>query len=104
MSMLEHLRNKLSSSISLEHIDVVNESHLHNTPPGTESHFKAILVSDEFCQKMPVKRHQMVYCLLTEELQNQIHALALHTYTPKEWAARHQQAPDTPDCRGGSQH
>ena len=104
MSMLEHIRNKLSSSLTLHHIEVINESHLHNTPPDSESHFKAILVSEDFCQKMPVKRHQMIYCLLTEEMQNSIHALALHTYTPEEWSSRQQQAPSTPDCRGGSKH
>lgn len=104
MSMLEHLRNKLTSSLELEYIEIINESHLHNTPPDSESHFKAVLVSNDFNQKMPVKRHQMVYCLLADEMQNRIHALALHTYTPAEWQTRAEQAPATPDCRGGSQH
>ena len=104
MSMLEQLRNKLTSSLALEHIEIINESHLHNTPPGSESHFKAILVSHEFNQKMPVKRHQMIYCLLADEMQNKIHALALHTYTPEEWQNRAEQAPATPDCRGGGKH
>lgn len=104
MSMQEHLHSKLSSSLSLDHIEIINESHLHNTPPDSESHFKAILVSDDFVQKMPVKRHQMVYSLLTEEMQHSIHALALHTYTPDEWQERQQQAPSSPDCKGGSKH
>ena len=102
MNMLEHLRNKLTSAFELEHIEIINESHLHNTPPGSESHFKAILVSPTFNTKLPVKRHQMIYCLLADEMQHYIHALALHTYTPEEWQARNQEVPDTPDCRGGS--
>jgi len=30
-----------------------------------------------------------------------VHALALHTFTPEEWAASGQ-VPDSPDCRGGT--
>ena len=102
MGMKEDIINKLNESLQNDFIDVANESHLHNTPPGSESHFKVIIVSVEFQGKLPVKRHQMVYGLLADELRKQIHALALHTYTPTEWQARNQAAPATPDCRGGS--
>jgi BolA protein len=33
----------------------------------------------------------------------QVHALALHTYTPGEWAEQGA-APASPTCRGGSKH
>jgi len=33
----------------------------------------------------------------------QFHALALHTYTPEEWAAQGS-APESPTCLGGSKH
>ena len=88
--------------MTLTFIDVINESHLHNTPPGSESHFKVVLVSNEFTGKLPVKRHQLVYGILVNELRSQVHALALHTYTPEEWQTRNQEAPATPDCKGGS--
>lgn len=104
MSMQEHIRNKLEQALSPEFIDVINESHLHNTPEDSESHFKVILVTNAFNGKLPVKRHQMIYGLLAEELRTQVHALALHTYTDSEWQLRSQQAPATPDCRGGSKH
>lgn len=102
MGMREIIINKLNESLLNDFIDVSNESHLHNTPPGSESHFKVIIVSAEFQGKLPVKRHQIIYGLLADELREQIHALALHTYTPAEWQARSQTAPTTPDCRGGS--
>ncbi|WP_263078696.1 BolA/IbaG family iron-sulfur metabolism protein [Endozoicomonas sp. Mp262] len=104
MSMKEHISRKLQSSIRLSHVEVINESHLHNVPPGSESHFKVILVSDEFIGKMPVKRHQLVYGILANEIRQDIHALALHTYTESEWHDRLKKAPDTPDCKGGSNH
>ncbi|MDF3935601.1 BolA/IbaG family iron-sulfur metabolism protein, partial [Pseudomonas citronellolis] len=47
-------------------------------------------------------RHQKVYATLGE-LMGQFHALALHTYTPEEWAEQGA-APDSPTCRGGSKH
>ncbi|MFK0573670.1 BolA family protein [Endozoicomonas sp.] len=100
--MRENIINKLNESLHNDFIDVANESHLHNTPPGSESHFKVVIVSEEFQGKLPVKRHQIIYSLLADELREQIHALALHTYTPTEWRARNQSAPATPDCRGGS--
>ena len=102
MGMKENIIDKLNESLQNDLIDVTNESHLHNTPPGSESHFKVVVVSEAFEGKMPVKRHQMIYGLLADELREQIHALALHTYTPVEWQTRNQTAPTSPDCRGGS--
>lgn len=102
MGMKENIIDRLNESLQNDLIDVTNESHLHNTPPGSESHFKVVIVSAAFEGKMPVKRHQMIYGLLADELREQIHALALHTYTPAEWQARNQTAPTSPDCRGGS--
>ena len=82
------------------HLELVNESHMHSVPPGSESHFKAVIVSDQFEGLNAVKRHQAVYRILGENMQR-IHALALHTYTPEEWSAR-MQAPASPNCMGGS--
>ncbi len=101
MGMRESIFRKLDESLQNDFIAVTDESHLHNTPPGTESHFKVVIVSEAFQGKMPVKRHQLIYALLAAELRKQIHALALHTYTVEEWQAKGQSAPATPDCRGG---
>lgn len=84
------------------HCELVNESYMHSVPPGSESHFKLVLVSDQFDGVRPVARHQKVYGALGELMQ-QIHALALHTYTPDEWEQQHA-APASPNCLGGSQH
>ena len=81
------------------HLELLNESQMHAVPPGSESHFKLVIVSDEFEGLNAVKRHQAVYRSLGDLMQ-QIHALALHTYSPSEWQASGQ-APDSPDCMGG---
>ena len=102
MSMKAHLTKKLTEAIEHQFLEILDESHLHNTPPGSESHFKVVIVSDVFQNKLRVKRHQHIYGILSEEMSNHIHALALHTYTPEEWKALEASAPATPDCRGGS--
>lgn len=96
------IESKLKQAFNPSHIQVVNESHTHNVPPGSESHFKVVLVSEAFAGLRQVKRHQMVYAELKEELAEQVHALALHTYSPEDWAGA--AVPQSPDCLGGSKH
>lgn len=85
-----------------QHLELVNESYMHSVPAGSESHFKLVLVSEQFSGLRAVARHQKVYAALGELMQ-QIHALALHTYTPEEWQDQGA-APESPKCLGGSKH
>jgi BolA family transcriptional regulator, general stress-responsive regulator len=82
-------------------LTVENESHRHSVPANSETHFKVTMVSEQFQGLMPVKRHQRLYAVLSDELSGPVHALALHLYTPVEWEARGGARPDSPDCRGG---
>ncbi|MDH5483631.1 MAG: BolA/IbaG family iron-sulfur metabolism protein [Gammaproteobacteria bacterium] len=100
MSVEDDITLKLENALHPQHLDVVNESHKHNVPAGSESHFKVVIVSDEFNGKMLVARHRMINKILAEELQAVIHALALHTLTPEEWAEKGV-APASPPCMGG---
>ncbi len=102
MSVNETIEQKLNEVFSPIHINVENESYRHNVPPGSESHFKVTLVSDDFESLSVVKRHQKVYQLLGAELQAGIHALALHLYTTSEWQAKGYSEPLSPPCHGGS--
>ncbi len=53
------------------------------------THFEAIVISEDFANKSTVKQHQMVYGALGDSIQsNDIHALSLKTYTPQEWENR----------------
>ncbi len=94
------IRNKLQSALQPEHLEVINESNNHSVPPGSESHFKVVIVSNEFNHKQLVARHRLINKILAEELAGSIHALALHTLTPEEWAATGT-APASPPCMGG---
>lgn len=99
MLMQEQIQQALAA-LEPQHLEVLNESHMHSR--GQESHFKAVVVSPLFAGLNAVKRHQKVYASLGA-LMGSFHALALHTYTPEEWAAQGS-APDSPTCMGGSKH
>lgn len=91
---------QLASALSPDFLEVINESHQHNVPANSSTHFKVTCVSATFSGLNRVKRHQKVYSLLTDALQNGVHALAMHLYTPEEWAAQ-KVAPQSPPCLGG---
>ena len=101
MIIQQQITDKLMAEFNPVHLEVVNESHMHSVPPNSETHFKVVLVTANFDGKRKVQCHQMVYGLLTEEMAGEVHALALHTYTPEQWAAT-VSAPDSPQCMGGS--
>jgi BolA protein len=102
MLIQEQIEQKLAESTSLQHLEVINESANHNVPAGSESHFKVVLVSEAF-EGMPLlARHRQVNRVLSHELANDIHALAIHTYTEKEWRKKNGEAPMSPPCLGGS--
>ena len=98
----DSITSKLAAALSPQHLEVVNESHMHSVPPNSETHFKLVIVADVFSTKRKVARQQSVYQLLAEELAGPVHALAMHTYSPEEWANRAAPAPDSPNCLGGS--
>lgn len=103
MTMQTTIEQKLSQAFETEFLQVENESHMHNVAPGSESHFKVTIVSPCFDGQMLIKRHRMVNHALQRELQ-QIHALALHTMTPREWQERGGQVVSSPKCRGGGKN
>jgi len=77
------MQQRIESTLALlqpEHLQVLDESHMHSR--GSQTHYKAVVVS---------------------ELMGEFHALALHTYTPQEWAEI-DGAPASPTCAGGSKH
>ncbi|MCO1335241.1 BolA/IbaG family iron-sulfur metabolism protein [Microbulbifer sp. OS29] len=98
MSLAKTIEEKLGAEFVPLHIEVECESHMHNVPPGSEMHFRVVLVSEAFKAVRKVQRHQKVYAVLAEEMAGPIHALALHIYTPEEWGG---QAPGSPECQGG---
>jgi len=95
------VEQKLIEAFSPDVLELVNESSMHNVPEGSESHFKAIIVSDMFAGLRPVQRQQRVYEVLSDELADGIHALTMQTLTQVEWKASPIKL-SSPQCLGGS--
>ncbi len=103
--MLIHtsIEQKLLQAFQPVFLDVVNESHMHSVAPGSESHFKVVIVTPAFDGMRLLQRHRAVNAVVAEELAEKIHALALHTYTPSEWYEYYaEKPPASPKCFGGS--
>jgi BolA protein len=101
MSVEKIIQEKLADALQVTSMDILNESHMHSGP-ATDSHFKLTLVSEDFAGKRLVQRHQLIYGLLSVEMQSPIHALAMHLYTQEEWANRNEAVTPSPKCLGGS--
>jgi BolA protein len=101
MSMQQYIEQTLQEGLKADWLSVSNESHMHRSSgPDAESHFKVVVVSALFDGERLLARHRRVNTLLAQALQNGVHALALHTYTPIEWQKRAALAPDSPNCAG----
>lgn len=104
MNLQDQITEKLEQHFSPVHLEVINESHQHNVPAGSESHFKVTLVSEQFAGKPLLARHRLVNGVLAAELSGGIHALALHTLAPDQWFERAGAVPDSPPCLGGGKN
>jgi BolA family transcriptional regulator, general stress-responsive regulator len=101
MKIKNLIETKLQS-LQPQFLEVVNESHKHNVPVGSESHYKVTIVSDAFNGKKLLARHRMVNTILADELAHSIHALFLHTMTSEEWFEKSRMPNNSPPCLGGS--
>lgn len=101
MKVSEQIATTLTTALRPTHLDVIDESYRHHVPEGAESHFKVVIISDDFIGKRLLARHRIIYQLLTEQLAGSVHALALHTYTTEEWRSQQDDVPHSPPCHGG---
>lgn len=95
------IETKLFQTFEPTHLSVVNESHLHSVPKGSQTHFKVEIVSHQFEQKKLLERHRRINEILADEI-SQIRACSLYAFTPAEWAERKNEALQSPTCSGGS--
>ncbi|MEW6998167.1 transcriptional regulator BolA [Colwelliaceae bacterium BS250] len=102
MLIADIITEKLTQAFTPLHLEVLNESYKHNVPEGSESHFNIVVVSETFTGQRLIARHREVNAVLANELENHIHALAMHTYTPEQWQTMNDASvPNSPNCMGG---
>ena len=102
MALTAMITDKLHRAFNPAHLEVLNESGSHNVAPGSETHFKVIIVADFFQAMAPLERHRAVNATLSEELAGGVHALSIVAKTPEAWAKSNGAVPESPPCLGGS--
>ena len=103
MNLQQTIERKIRDALTPLHLEVENESHRHSVPPDAQTHFRLVVVSDQFEGEMLVHRHRRINRLLQQEFDSGLHALALHTLTPEEWFRKGCTTADSPQCLGGKQ-
>ncbi len=88
MRIQSAIKEKITAQLAPASLEIIDDSDSHvghaGAHPEGESHFKVIVVSDQFDGKNRVERQRMVYDAIKEEMSSHIHALELKTFTPKE--------------------
>ncbi|GCB81441.1 hypothetical protein scyTo_0022181 [Scyliorhinus torazame] len=97
------IRIKLEQGLAPTHLQVINESHMHAVPAGSETHFKVVVVSERFEGVPLLQRHRMVNETLKQELEASVHALSIQAKTPQQWGGK-PHIDRSPACLGGSKH
>eukprot|EP01094_Clydonella_sp_ATCC50884_P021659 TRINITY_DN4815_c0_g1_i2.p3 TRINITY_DN4815_c0_g1~~TRINITY_DN4815_c0_g1_i2.p3 ORF type:complete len:117 (-),score=19.75 TRINITY_DN4815_c0_g1_i2:673-1023(-) len=102
MAMQARIWKRLTDTLRPLYLDVINESHQHNVPPNSETHFRVVVVSEMFNGRRILQRHQLVNDYLKEEMSC-IHALSIQAKTPRQWSemGNEFQADVSPRCLGG---
>ena len=90
MRVANAIREKLTAALAPASLDVIDDSHKHaghaGARPQGEGHFTVRVVSAKFEGLNRVARQRLVYGALKDELETDIHALAIEAKTPAEAA------------------
>lgn len=99
MNRQTRIEKILQKELEPNYLEVLNESDQHSVPPGSESHFRILIVSDRFVGLSRVERQRLINDLLKSELSSGLHALGQRTLTVSEWEqARHRDPLVSPEC------
>ena len=87
MDISNKIEQKLIKIIKLMHFEVKDFTgrHLNHEQHNGGFHLEAIIVSENFIGKSLIERHKIIYEILGDLLNHEIHAFSMKTLTPDEW-------------------
>ena len=103
MAVRSSIVGKLQRSLLPLYLEVINESHMHSVPKDSETHFKVVIVAEEFEGKTKLAQHRMIHSILADELSGPVHALSIQAMKPAQWKDKAHAPPvsPSPTCMGG---
>ncbi|KAL5081279.1 hypothetical protein RYX36_009700 [Vicia faba] len=90
LARASRIKSKLQSSLEATVVEVDDVSYQHaghaamKDSSDKETHFNLKVISPKFEGQSLLRRHRMVYELLSDELQSGLHALSIVAKTPNE--------------------
>jgi BolA protein len=85
----QQIESLLREKLSARHVDVLDQSALHEGHPGAQAgggHYHVLVVAEVFEGLSRIAAQRVVYQALADLMESEIHALSMHTMTPQQWA------------------
>ncbi len=86
---VERLTERLQSGLEPAQLEVIDDSHHHAGHVGAadgRGHFTVLVVSQRFAGLNTVRRHRLVYEVVGDMMDTDIHALSIQALAPGETA------------------
>ena len=92
MSIETLIKQQLEKHLDVYHLELVNESQKHEGHVGDDgsgqTHFKLMVVSDDFCECDRIQRQRKVYRILSEAFEQGLHAISIDSCSVEEFKGR----------------
>ena len=91
MTTVDRIEARLREALAPAHLEIADDSRKHAGHAGAAAgggHYSCVIVTDAFRGLSAIERHRAVYAALADLLKHEVHALALQTATPEEWARK----------------
>lgn len=100
MNRFNRIQSLVQENLKPLHLELENESSQHSVPPGSETHFKLLVVAQDFQGLSRVDRQRLIHALLDQEFKVGLHALTIRALTPEEWEKQNPDSFVSPNCQG----
>jgi len=77
---LQEVKEKINKKISIEEIEIVDNSSLHRTHKSFDAkkfHLKLLIKSKELRNLKKIDAHKVIFSILKDEMKSKIHALEI---------------------------
>lgn len=84
---VERLSGRLRTGLAPETLEVIDDSHHHAGHAGAadgRGHFTVLVVSQRFAGLNTIRRHRLVYEVVGDMMDTDIHALSIQALAPGE--------------------